>query len=78
MHNKVLHTIAFCLVIIGGLNWGLEALGFNLVNMLVGAWPTVEMIVYLLVGISAIYLVVTHKATCTMCQGSRSQASMPM
>jgi uncharacterized protein len=78
MHNKYAHMIAFILVIIGGLNWGFEALGFNLVNKLVGAWPTVEMIVYLLVGLSAIYLVITHKGTCTMCRGGGSPSSMPM
>ncbi len=78
MHNKHAHMIAFILVIIGGLNWGFEALGFNLVSALVGAWPTVEMIVYLLVGLSAIYLLVTHKGTCAMCRGGGSQSSMSM
>lgn len=52
--------IAFILVIVGGLNWGLEAIGFNVVYLLVGAWPVVEDIVYILVGLSALYLAVTH------------------
>lgn len=68
MHNKYAHTIAFILVIIGGLNWGFLALGYDLVDSLIGAWPQVEQTVYVLVGISAIYLVLTHKATCTMCK----------
>lgn len=55
---KQLHMIAFILVIVGGLNWGLVALGFNVVNMIFGAWPVVEQVVYLLVGLSALYLVV--------------------
>lgn len=48
------------LVVIGGINWGLVGLGgflgkdLNVVHLLLGAWPTVEWIVYLLVGISAL------------------------
>lgn len=57
---KTLKTIAFALLVIGGLNWGLVGIGgfagtnLNVVNLLLGAWPTVEWIVYILVGISAI------------------------
>ena len=65
---KSLHMIAFVLLIIGGLNWGLTALGWNVVNMLLGSWPLVEQIVYVLVGLSAILEVVTHKSNCTMCE----------
>lgn len=64
---KYLHMVAFILVIVGGLNWGLTALGFNVVNMIVGSWPVVEQVVYLLVGLSAIYLAVSHKSDCKMC-----------
>lgn len=64
--NK-LHGVAFILLVIGGLNWGLDALGFNLVNILLGSWPVVEKIVYLLVGVSAIYIAVTHKKDCKDC-----------
>lgn len=61
--------IAFVLVIVGGLNWGLTALGFNVVYMILGAWPVLEQIVYILVGLSAIYLAATHKADCKACSG---------
>ncbi|MCR4281120.1 MAG: DUF378 domain-containing protein [Candidatus Kaiserbacteria bacterium] len=64
---KKLHGVAFILLVVGGLNWGLTALGFNVVNMLLGSWPAVETIVYLLVGISAIYIAVTHKKDCKDC-----------
>lgn len=53
---KGLHMVAFWLVIVGGLNWGLTAFGWNVVNMLLGSMPQVEMIVYVLVGLSALYL----------------------
>lgn len=62
-----LHGVAFILLVVGGLNWGLSALGFNVVNMLLGSWPVVEKIVYLLVGLSAVYEVVTHKKNCKEC-----------
>ena len=54
--------IAQILLIIGGINWGLEGIGFfannnlNVVNLLLGAWPTVEAIVYILVGLSALWM----------------------
>lgn len=70
---KALHVIAFILVIIGGLNWGLVALGgyagsdWNVVHMILGSWPSVEWLVYLLVGLSAVVLLFTHKKDCRMC-----------
>lgn len=64
---KSLHTVTFILLVVGGLNWGLVALGYNLVNMLVGSWPMLERLVYLLVGLSAVYELVTHKKNCKQC-----------
>lgn len=61
--------IAFVLVIIGGLNWLLEVLGWNLVEMIFGMDSSLTKIVYVLVGLSAIYLVATHKKTCRACSG---------
>ena len=65
---KALHTIAFILVIVGALNWGLVgAFDFNLVNTLFGSLPALEKIVYILVGVAAIYEVATHKKVCRTC-----------
>lgn len=64
---KSLHMVAWVLLVVGGLNWGLVAFDFNLVEMLVGSWPVVEMLVYLLVGLSAVYEIVTHKKNCRDC-----------
>ncbi len=62
---KTLHYIAFALLVVGGLNWGLWALlNFNLVNAIVGAWPMLEKIVYILVGVSAVYIGATHMGDC--------------
>lgn len=60
-----LDWVALVLVIIGGLNWGLVALAdLDLVQTLVGAWPVVAQIVYILVALSALYLAVTAKKLC--------------
>jgi len=64
---------AFILMAIGALNWGLVGIGgflgsdWNLVNMLLGAWPMVEWLVYVLVGLAAVYEVATHKSRCKDC-----------
>ncbi len=59
--------VTWVLLVVGGLNWGLVAFDFNLVEWLVGSWPNVEMLVYLLVGLSAVYEIVTHKKNCNDC-----------
>lgn len=62
-----LHMVSFILLVVGGLNWGLSALGFNVVELILGTWPIVVTIVYILIGLAAIYEVVTHKANCRTC-----------
>ena len=59
-----LNMIAWILVIVGALNWGLVGLGdfagadWNIVNMLLGTWPQVESLVYVLVGASGAWMLV--------------------
>ncbi len=65
---KVLHGVTFLLTVVGALNWGLVGLlDFNLVNAVLGSMPTVEMIVYVLVGLSAVYILLTHFKDCKVC-----------
>ena len=65
---KALHMVTFILLLVGGLNWGLWALfNLNLVNMVLGSWPTVEKLVYVLVGASAVYVAATHMNDCKLC-----------
>lgn len=53
---NALDWVAWVLLIIGGINWGLVGLfGFNLVEVLFGV-NIITRIIYVLVGISAIYL----------------------
>ena len=62
------------LLIIGGLNWGLVGVGMlmdsdlNVVSMLLGSWPVVEAIVYILVGVAAIMKV--FGCRCKTCSGA--------
>jgi uncharacterized membrane protein YuzA (DUF378 family) len=56
---NVLDWVALVLVIVGGLNWGLVgALNFDLVSTIFGDMSVVSRIVYVLVGLSAVYLAV--------------------
>jgi len=53
-----LDWIVFVLLIIGGINWGLVGLfSFDLVEAIFGAIPVLLRIVYVLVGISALYAI---------------------
>lgn len=61
--NKTLDMIAGWLLVIGGLNWGLIGLGVgDVVEMLLGAWPMLVSLVYVLVGLSALYMAWTMVA----------------
>lgn len=63
-----LHKVAFVLLFIGGLNWGLVgAFNWNLVEVLLGQWPVLLMVVYVLVGVSALVsLFACHCKACKM------------
>ena len=52
--------VAFILTVVGGLNWGLVGAfnGFDLVVFLLGSIAYAVQIVYILVGLSAIYLII--------------------
>jgi len=60
---KNLHAIAFILVIIGGLNWLLVGLiGWDIGSLLGGQGALFSKVIYILVGLSALYLVFTNKS----------------
>jgi len=70
---KYAHIVAYVLLFVGGINWGLVGIGnfangeWNVVSMLLGNWPMVESLVYVLVGAAAVYLAATHKSYCKNC-----------
>jgi len=66
-----IHKVTFILLIIGGLNWGLEAMSVGIGNY-IPSWLAVT--IYALVGLSALYEVFTHKKNCKSCTTSQGAA----
>ena len=77
------------LLIVGGGNWGLvgvgmlmgKGMGWNVVNMLLGSWPTVEAVVYVLVGVAAVMKIfgcrcAKCKAACAACGAGSTDKGM--
>ncbi len=49
---------AFVLLVVGGLNWGLVGIAnLDLVALVFGWAPIIQQVVYILVGLSAIYMI---------------------
>jgi uncharacterized membrane protein YuzA (DUF378 family) len=54
----ILYQISLVLTIIGGLNWGLVGLfDFDLVAAIFGAASVVSKVVYVLIGLGALYMI---------------------
>jgi len=50
--------LALILVIVGGLNWGLVGLfNYNLVDAIFGVGSTLSRIIYIIVGLAALYMI---------------------
>ena len=73
---KVLHSIAFVLVVVGGLNWLLVGLfGWDVGMIFGGQGALVSIIIYILVGLSAIYLIFSP---CKCCNVEEKKAETPV
>ena len=56
---RALNTVTLVLLIVGGLNWGLVGLaGFDLVAAIFGEMSPLSRIVYMLVGLAALWQIV--------------------
>lgn len=81
MYNKCmknLKQIAYILLLIGGINWGVYGLsGYDVVEVLLGKLPMIANIVYTLVGLSAVYILLNKFALCSCrdCSCSTSTCS---
>ncbi len=86
----VTSKIGKVLLAVGGLNWGLVGVGmlmgklggWNLVNMLLGSMPTLEAVVYVLVGLAALMYLIGCKckkcqAACATCAVTSPSAGAP-
>jgi len=57
MEKNVIYWVALVLAIVGGLNWGLVgALNLDVVATIFGNMSMLSRVVYVLVGIAALYL----------------------
>ena len=60
---RPIDVIAAILLVVGGLNWGLVGFfNFDLVAALFGAGSIFARIIYVLVGLAAVYQIVTIRA----------------
>lgn len=63
-----MHKVTFILLVIGGLNWLLVGLlGWDIGMLFGGQGAIISRIIYILVGLSAIYEIATHKGRCKEC-----------
>ena len=73
---KTVHMVAWILVIIGGLNWLLVGLfSTDVVALLFGGMSVLARLIYILVGLAAIYEIATHKTNCKLCSSMGSSAA---
>jgi uncharacterized membrane protein YuzA (DUF378 family) len=78
-----LHRIAFVLVVIGAIDLGLFGIipadasgeGFDLIQQVLGFNPDVLNIFYILIGVSGVYLLVTHIKDCRVCEARKAAKS---
>lgn len=63
---KALHMLTWILLVVGGLNWGLEVLGWGIGNYVPAGVAT---LIYALVGISALIELFSHSKYCKCCEG---------
>lgn len=65
---KWFHVVVYVLLFVGGLNWGLVGLfNWNLVSWIFGMGSFLERLVYVLVGLSAVWAIFTHMGECKVC-----------
>lgn len=68
-HNRGMHMVTFTLLVIGGLNWLLWAVfGWEIGQIFGGMDAGISRIIYVLVGLSAIYEFATHGKRCRECK----------
>ena len=68
-----IHPITFTLLIIGGLNWGLEAAGYGIGGYIPEGVATT---IYALVALSALYEIFSHRGLCRNCVPQGGQGGM--
>lgn len=75
-NKKGLHMVTFLLLVIGGLNWLLVGIfQWDIGQLFGGMSMTISRVIYVLVGLAAVYELAMHKSCCKMCGDNKP---MPM
>jgi uncharacterized membrane protein YuzA (DUF378 family) len=70
---NVLGWIALVLVVVGGLNWALVGIfSFDLVAAIFGEMSALARVVYVVVGVAAVYMLILAASTC---KGSAAESA---
>ena len=73
---KSLHKLTFILLAIGGLNWLLVGLfSWDVGQIFGGQGAAISRIVYVLVGLSALVEIFSHKGNCKSCESKPPMAT---
>ncbi|MFA4936998.1 MAG: DUF378 domain-containing protein [Patescibacteria group bacterium] len=78
---KNIHLITWILLVIGGLNWLLVGLfSWDVGSLFGGMDAIISKIIYILVGLAAIYELFSHKGLCKCCEpkSEKPAIGMPM
>jgi uncharacterized membrane protein YuzA (DUF378 family) len=74
---KGLHVAAFALLVIGGLNWLLVGVfSWDIGAIFGGQGAVISRIIYILVGLAAVYKIFTHKGNCKACEKTAEPVAM--
>ena len=69
---KALNVTSLVLVIIGGLNWGMVgAFDYNLVDSIFGMDSVLARVVYVVVGLAAVYLLIDRLVRLSQVNGDK-------
>ena len=73
--KKWIHMIAFILVVVGAVDLGIFGIwpatngqGFDILQAIFGFSPTLLEVIYFLIGVSGVYLLITHRKDCKVCK----------
>jgi len=73
----MLHKVAFIVLAVGGLNWLLVGvLGWDIGNLFGGMDALVSRIIYILIGLAAVYELFMHKSGCRHCGAGKADKGM--
>ncbi len=76
MKMNAVDYLAWVLIVVGGLNWGLVgAFKYNLVDKIFGAGSTISRVVYVLVGLAAVYSVIAVLAKLSKTNNTNTTAA---